>query len=205
MKIPDTSSEALKAAMDKFDSELRSMPVWERWQEDETYKYAIERNDQLYPVKQIVSMATGVPVKEFSGSQANAYVEKYGLTTIEIPSAVRGIKTNLQAVLSKYKEVIESEAFGKESSIWPIFGALQRSLKTPEVVKKHADFDVTWSAGVGNWARIPWVAIFDRRETKTSQTGVYCVFLFRQDMSGVYLTFNQGVEQLNKEHGRASC
>lgn len=78
MKIPETSPEALQAAMDKFDIELRSTPLWERWQEDETYKYAIERNDQLYPVKQIVSTATGVPVKEFSGgNQANAYVEKY--------------------------------------------------------------------------------------------------------------------------------
>jgi hypothetical protein len=113
-------------------------------------------------VKQIVSMASGVPVSEFSGgNQANTYVENYGLNTIEIPSAVRGIKANLQDVLSKYKEVAGSEAFAKASSIWPTFGALQRSLKTPEAVKKHADLDVTWSAGIGNWARIPWVAIFD--------------------------------------------
>src|SRR5215470_5497861 len=138
MKIPDTTTEALRAAMDKFDRELRSTPLWQRWQEDENYKYAIERNDQLYPVKQIVSMATGVPVGEFSGgNQANGYVEKYGLTTIEIRPAVRGIKTNLQAVLSSYKEVIGTEPFGKGSSIWPIFRALQRSLKTPEVVQKH--------------------------------------------------------------------
>jgi hypothetical protein len=36
MKIPETSPEALQAAMDKFDSELRSTPLWERWQEEET-------------------------------------------------------------------------------------------------------------------------------------------------------------------------
>jgi MoxR-like ATPase len=206
MKIPDTSTEALQAAMNKFDSELRSMPLWERWQEDENYKYAIKRNGQLYPVKQIVSMATGVPVSGFSGGdQANGYVEKYGLTTVEIRPPVRGIRTNLQAVLSKYKEVVGSEPFGKESSIWPIFGALQRSLKALEVVKKHPDLDITWSAGQGNWARIPWIAILNRYETKTTQTGVYCVFLFRQDMSGVYLTFNQGVEQLNQEHGHTEA
>jgi hypothetical protein len=105
----------------------------------------------------------------------------------------------------KYRDVVETEPFGKGSSVWPIFGALQRSLQTQEAVKKHADLDVTWSAGLGNWARIPWIAVFDRRETKTSQTGVYCVFLFRKDMSGVYLTLNQGVEQLNKEHGRAEA
>jgi hypothetical protein len=76
MKIPDTSPEALQAAMDKFDRELRSTLSWERWEENNTYRYAIERNGQLYPVKQIVSMATGVPVSEFSGGGSGQYIRR---------------------------------------------------------------------------------------------------------------------------------
>jgi hypothetical protein len=41
----------------------------------------------------------------------------------------------------------------------------------------------------------------DDRETTSTQEGVYVVFLFREDMSGVYLTLNQGVTKLNTRHG----
>ena len=61
MTIPDVTPEALQKAMDRFDTELRNTPAWTRWQEDEVYKYAIERDGKLYPVKKIVSLATGVP------------------------------------------------------------------------------------------------------------------------------------------------
>src|SRR5207253_5120914 len=40
---------------------------------------------------------------------------------------------------------------------------------------------------------VPWIAFLDTRETTTAQKGVYCVYLFREDMSGVYVTLNQGV------------
>lgn len=69
MKIPESTSQALQEAMDTFDKELRGTPLWERWQEDETYKYAIERHGKLYPVKKIVSLATGIAVDQFSGGE----------------------------------------------------------------------------------------------------------------------------------------
>jgi hypothetical protein len=55
--------------------------------------------------------------------------------------------------------------------------------------------------GQGNWARIPWIALLDDRETTSTQHGVYIVLLFREDMSGAYLTFNQGVTHLRQKHG----
>ena len=42
----------------------------------------------------------------------------------------------------------------------------------------------------------------DVRETGTTQHGVYPVLLFRQDMTGVYLTLAQGVTE-PKQQGRA--
>jgi hypothetical protein len=41
---------------------------------------------------------------------------------------------------------------------------------------------VKWSVGQDDWARVPWIACLDDRET-TTQEGVYAVDL-RQDMSG---------------------
>lgn len=57
------------------------------------------------------------------------------------------------------------------------------------------------SVGLGNWAGVPWVAFLDRRVTSSTQSGVYPVLLFKEDMSGVYLTVAQGT-QLMKQQGR---
>lgn len=44
---------------------------------------------------------------------------------------------------------------------------------------------VEGSAGVGNWAETPWVAIFDPLVTTSAQRGYYIVFLIRGDGAGV--------------------
>ena len=55
--------------------------------------------------------------------------------------------------------------------------------------------------GQGSWTTIPWVALLDTRETNTTQRGVYCVYLFREDMSGVYLTLAQGLTEPKEQYG----
>ena len=60
---------------------------------------------------------------------------------------------------------------------------------------------VGWGVGQGNWARVPWISLLATRLTDTTQRGVYIVFLFREDMSGVYLTLNQGVTEPKRSHG----
>ncbi len=47
--------------------------------------------------------------------------------------------------------------------------------------------------------------MLDEQEMRTTQRGGSCVYLFRQDMSGVYLTFNQGVTELINEHGKSKA
>lgn len=48
------------------------------------------------------------------------------------------------------------------------------------------------SAGKGNWADIPWIAIYDKDITNKATKGYYIVYLFCADMSGVYISLNQG-------------
>lgn len=64
------------------------------------------------------------------------------------------------------------------------------------------NYKIQGSVGQGNWAAIPWLAILDKRITKTTQRGEYVVYLFAEDMSAVYLTFNQGVTVPIQEKGR---
>ncbi len=54
--------------------------------------------------------------------------------------------------------------------------------------------------GKGQWATIPWVAIMDINITTTVSEGIYIVYLFCGDGSGVYLTLNQGTGGINEAH-----
>ena len=60
---------------------------------------------------------------------------------------------------------------------------------------------VRQSVGQGNWARVPWIAVLDPRETESTQHGTYPVVLIPQDLGGVYLTLAQGVTALKRELG----
>ncbi|WP_345796272.1 DUF3578 domain-containing protein [Castellaniella sp. MT123] len=54
------------------------------------------------------------------------------------------------------------------------------------------------SAGQGAWARGPWVAVFDKLVTAGAQSGYYPVYLFREDMTGLYLSLNQGMTEVRR-------
>lgn len=51
------------------------------------------------------------------------------------------------------------------------------------------------SAGQGTWTRGPWIGVFDKLVTTSAQRGYYPVYLFREDMKGVYLSLNQGITE----------
>lgn len=57
------------------------------------------------------------------------------------------------------------------------------------------------SIGQGNPAEIPWICVFDRDITESAQKGFYLVYLFTSDLSGVYLSLNQGWTQYESEYG----
>ena len=58
-----------------------------------------------------------------------------------------------------------------------------------------AEWTSKCSTGAGLWATIPWVAFFNAANSSI-QFGLYVVYLFRADMSGVYLTIGQGVSRM---------
>ncbi|MGD1320090.1 MrcB family domain-containing protein [Chryseobacterium sp. 2R14A] len=61
-------------------------------------------------------------------------------------------------------------------------------------------YKIEGSVGTGRWASIPWIAIFDKLVTGNAQNGYYPVYLFREDMSGFYLSMNQGVTDVLKTY-----
>ena len=71
------------------------------------------------------------------------------------------------------------------------------------LTKRHSR--ARFSIGQGNWAKVPWLAFLDARETDSTQRGVYPAYLFRQDGSGFYLVLAQGVTEPKRELGTAGA
>jgi 5-methylcytosine-specific restriction enzyme B len=112
------------------------------------------------------------------------------------------IREALEEILSRYANARGTEQFAG-NALRDTFENIKKALQASEALCKRRNLRVRWSMGQGNWAKIPWIAFLDAEET--TQHGVYCVYLFRQDMSGVYLTYNQGVTRLIQESGRAAA
>ena len=61
-------------------------------------------------------------------------------------------------------------------------------------------FKIDGSAGQSRWTRCPCVAILDPLVTESAQDGYYLVYLFREDLSGFYLSLNQGVTDVREKY-----
>ena len=57
-------------------------------------------------------------------------------------------------------------------------------------------YRIKGSIGTGRITKCPWVAIMNKKETETTQSGIYLVFLFTKDLKKVYLSLAQGVTNL---------
>ncbi len=86
--IPRGTREAILAAMSRFD-DARGLELAPRFRG--RHKFALSHGGRLYPVKELICLATGVNPKAFSGGlQANRYLEKLGFTIIKLPETKAG-------------------------------------------------------------------------------------------------------------------
>ena len=101
----------------------------------------------------------------------------------------------------------KSHPKGKKTySLYNLSSASVISKELPELFNNKAGlpkskYKIHGSIGQGNPAEIPWICVFDLDITKSAQEGFYIVYLFNSDMSGVYLSLNQGWTQYEREYG----
>jgi hypothetical protein len=89
--LPETTREKLRAAIAEFDRRLRDTQDWQGWQENRAHKYAISYKSRLYPAKKIVSLATGKPVRHFSGGdETNTFLQRYKFNLIPLRTQETG-------------------------------------------------------------------------------------------------------------------
>ncbi len=106
----------------------------------------------------------------------------------------------LGRILRTYQQARSEVSFGGENEVAEVFRELKEAVERLPTVAGNEHLKVVASYGKGNWATIPWLSILDRRETTTTQRGVYVVYLFSEAGDGVYLTLAQGITELESFH-----
>jgi hypothetical protein len=113
------------------------------------------------------------------------------------------IRPLLENIMEVYQRITR-EPYSVNQELWSHFAGICEAFQRSESIKKRSDtIKVSWSVGRGNWAKVPWIAFLDGWETTSTMNGVYCVLLFNQDMSGVHMTFNQGVTRPLQDFGQS--
>jgi hypothetical protein len=151
--IPDVDPAALLKALATFDNELRSTPQWKDWNLNRAHHYAIRHQGRLYPVKQIISLATGVPVQSFSGGdEANAFARKRDFDVVELThdrddsAAQDEVVSELRKVLEGY-QAARAEKFGSSNAVHVALQTAAQRLQNSPALANRSQMKVVASAG----------------------------------------------------------
>lgn len=131
----------------------------------------------------------------------------------EVDENTSGLRSE-QSLSGAFEEVLGSYLDARQSAdrvdsslaVWKLFEQIERLFEEALPNDQYPHIDVDSSVGMpgGEMTHTPWIAFLDDRETDTTQSGTYVVYLFRGDMSGVYLTYSQGVTRPTKLYGRST-
>ena len=204
--LPETSHSDILQALEEFDEEHRGEGRWADWQSNRNHKHAIEHEGRLYPVKQIVSMATGRHTRSFSGGeQANSYVREHGFDVTRFRS--QPLREALKEVLDIYVETRETHTYGKTDEdgktlrIWELFEEIEELLEDSSVLSQWPHAEVSWTLGSGRWVHSPWFAFLDERVTSTVREGFYPSFGLKPERSKINVGYIIGLDQVREKYG----
>lgn len=98
----------------------------------------------------------------------------------------------LSAALSEFERV-RTGPFLRQEPLWSHMEQTKASLEALAPIANRPYLKLVWSLGAGNWARVAWVSLLNTNVTRTTEKGVYGVFLVSQDLSRIYLNLALGV------------
>lgn len=110
----------------------------------------------------------------------------------------------LQQLLEQYGKYTPGDGFGGEHPLWELKEQVEQALREQPAIKARPNLRLAF-AGKGRLARDLWVSVLDTRVTTSVRRGHYVVYLFKRDLSGVYLTMNQGVTDVFNDNTSADA
>jgi MrcB-like, N-terminal domain len=200
-----TDRGAVLRAMAEAD-EVGERPFLDKYGFGESLRYRIVHEGKNYPSKAILAAAHGYQFpdrgplthEEFSGgTQTTAKAQELGFE-------ISVITDDLGLALARFMELFKETRGQPFSSDHPAYVALRKAAQRLEslVPARLVGARVRQSAGQGNWASVPWIAVLHPAVTSSTQEGVYPVLLFHSDMESVEVTIAQGVTKLMRTVGR---
>jgi len=106
------------------------------------------------------------------------------------------IRDYLEEILTHYEDARKQNFVNN-----PLVHSLKHDF--PAYLKKITDnsnkYRFDGSAGQGNFAYVPWVAVYNKTVTESIQKHYHVIYLFREDMKGVYLSLNQGITDIKSQ------
>ncbi len=106
----------------------------------------------------------------------------------------------LADILQRFDDIRSRSRLSAEGEGANLFGSLKSAIESTEAVQSRPQLECDWSIGKGNWSAVPWVRLFDSRYSSRKK-GLYCAYLFREDMTGVYLVVMQSVYRFSSRKG----
>lgn len=109
------------------------------------------------------------------------------------------LRDALERVLTEYRDARTTFYTGH-----PLASFIRREFRQEvesSLGEVGAGLIVEGSAGAGNWAMVPWIAVFDPTVTNTATRGYYVCYLFHATEPVVHLSLNQGTTQTREEFG----
>ncbi len=95
-----------------------------------------------------------------------------------------------------------SEPFQKTVPLWNAMSDVKTRIEQFPAIKSRPDLLVSISVGQGNWATVPWIALLNTRITKSTQEGIYIVYLVATELDRIFLTLIQGTKNLVRDLGQ---
>jgi len=113
--IPAVEKKAIEQALDQFDEKLRGQPEWAKWESNKAHKFAIRVGGKLYPAKKIVSLATNIAVRDFTGGRpTNGYLRARNFEVVDLRAVPK-------------LEFVKGEIYDRQTEIHGPFGGSSQS------------------------------------------------------------------------------
>jgi 5-methylcytosine-specific restriction enzyme A len=112
------------------------------------------------------------------------------------------LRETLQKIASEY-----ASATGEPFTDHPLANYIRQeapSVLTVLASRSDGRFKCKGSAGAGNFAAVPWLAVFDNLVTTSATQGYYVVYLFAHD-GNIFLSLNQGTTAVRREFGKSTA
>ena len=110
------------------------------------------------------------------------------------------MRTIVEKVIGEYAKARTESFSGHPLGVF-FRNEIPRRIYNTGIVNERTHL-VTGSTGQGVWVDSAWFAIFDRSITTSARKGVYIVYLLSKDGNTLYLTFNQGCEDIRASHSK---